>query len=63
MKCPKCGSEHHCKNGIVKGRQRYKCKKCNISSKSGAKVDIIFGLCKFIFTQNFHNTSYLYFCT
>lgn len=28
MKCPKCGSEDHCKDGIVHGRQRYKCKKC-----------------------------------
>jgi transposase-like protein len=28
MKCPKCKSEHKVKNGIVRGRQRYKCKDC-----------------------------------
>ena len=28
MDCPKCGSEKHTKNGIIKGRQRYKCKQC-----------------------------------
>jgi len=27
--CPKCQSPNHCKDGIVKGRQRYKCKICN----------------------------------
>jgi len=29
MKCPKCQSEHNVKNGIVRGVQRYKCKKCS----------------------------------
>lgn len=28
MKCPKCESEHHVKNGRVRGIQRYKCKEC-----------------------------------
>lgn len=28
MKCPKCKSEEKVKDGIVKGKQRYKCKKC-----------------------------------
>jgi hypothetical protein len=28
--------------------------KVHLSSKSGAKIDIIFGLCKFIFTLDFH---------
>ena len=27
--CPKCKSDLFCKDGIVKGKQRYKCKKCN----------------------------------
>jgi transposase-like protein len=40
MKCPKCGSEHHCKNGIVKGRQRYKCKKCNYCYTVEYKSDV-----------------------
>jgi len=28
MDCPKCKSSHHVKDGIVNGRQRYKCKDC-----------------------------------
>ncbi|MDR2410961.1 MAG: IS1 family transposase, partial [Bacteroidales bacterium] len=28
MNCPRCGSVNRCKDGIVKGRQRYKCKDC-----------------------------------
>ena len=28
MECPKCGSEDCAKDGIVKARQRYKCKSC-----------------------------------
>jgi len=28
MKCPKCNSENHVKDGIVKGKQRYYCKEC-----------------------------------
>ena len=28
-KCPKCESEHIVKSGIVKDRQRFKCKDCN----------------------------------
>ena len=26
--CPKCGCEESTKDGIVKGRQRHKCKSC-----------------------------------
>ena len=28
MNCPKCNSENHVKDGIVKGKQRYLCKEC-----------------------------------
>jgi transposase-like protein len=28
MKCTKCQSGHYVKNGIIRGRQRYKCKDC-----------------------------------
>ncbi len=28
MNCPKCNSSSHKKNGIVGGRQRYKCHDC-----------------------------------
>lgn len=28
MKCPKCKSEEKVKDGTVKGKQRYKCKRC-----------------------------------
>jgi len=27
--CPKCKSKNFCKDGIVKRKQRYKCKECN----------------------------------
>jgi IS1 family transposase len=30
--CPKCGSEECKKDGIVKGRQRHKCKSCKTSA-------------------------------
>jgi transposase len=28
-RCPKCQNEQCCKDGIVGGRQRYRCKNCN----------------------------------
>ena len=28
MDCPSCKSRHHVKDGIVRGKQRYKCKDC-----------------------------------
>ena len=28
MDCPRCGNGDYCKDGIVKERQRYKCKQC-----------------------------------
>jgi transposase-like protein len=28
MDCPKCGGRQRCKDGIVKGRQRFLCKVC-----------------------------------
>jgi len=41
MNCPKCGSINHCKDGVIKGRQRYQCKYCNyhytVEAKSNAK--------------------------
>ena len=40
MKCPKCGSESHCKDGIVKGRQRFKCKRCNYRYTVEKKSDV-----------------------
>ncbi len=29
VNCPKCGSQHCVKDGIVKGKQRYQCKTCH----------------------------------
>jgi transposase-like protein len=29
MKCPKCGNENYCKDGVIKGVQRYRSKECN----------------------------------
>ena len=41
MKCPRCSSESHSKDGIIKGRQRFKCKDCNyrytVEKKSNVK--------------------------
>lgn len=40
--CPKCKSKEYTKSGIVKGRQRYKCKKCNYFfsvNKEGKNID------------------------
>jgi transposase-like protein len=40
--CPKCQSEELIKSGVVKGRQRYRCKNCNYSFtvlKDGKQID------------------------
>lgn len=40
--CPNCNSEEFVKSGIIKKRQRYKCKKCNYYftvNKTGKKID------------------------
>jgi len=41
MNCPKCSSDKNVKSGIVKGRQRHKCKECGcnftVEIKSTAK--------------------------
>ena len=41
-RCPNCNSDHNIKSGVVKGRQRYKCKDCNYFftvNKLGKKID------------------------
>ena len=40
--CPKCSSEEVVKSGVVKGRQRYKCRPCNYHFsvlKDGKRID------------------------
>jgi transposase-like protein len=41
MDCPRCSSQNHSKDGIIKGCQRYKCKDCNyhytVEKKSNVK--------------------------
>lgn len=40
--CPKCRNEHIVKSGVVKGRQRYLCKRCQYHfsvNKLGKKID------------------------
>ena len=40
--CPNCGSNEYVKSGIVRKRQRYKCKKCNYYftvNKMGKQID------------------------
>lgn len=43
MKCPKCKSDHSRKDGLVKGKQRFRCKDCNhrftVELKSTAHPD------------------------
>jgi transposase-like protein len=40
MNCPRCGSVNHCKAGVVKGRQRYKCKDCKFYCTVEKKSDV-----------------------
>jgi transposase-like protein len=40
--CPKCKSPNYTKSGVVKGRQRYKCKECSYFftvAKEGKNID------------------------
>ena len=40
--CPNCSSNKYVKSGIIKGRQRYKCKKCSYYftvNKMGKQID------------------------
>ena len=37
MACPKCGSEESTKNGIVGGRQRYRCRNCGYNTTVALK--------------------------
>lgn len=45
MDCPKCGSAERCKDGIVKGRQRYLCKGCRhrytVNRRSGTSDAVV----------------------
>jgi transposase-like protein len=45
MNCPKCGSQEYTKNGIVSGRQRYRCKQCQynytVTQKSNAITETL----------------------
>jgi len=40
MDCPKCKSYHHVKDGIVRGKQRYKCKECSYRYTVERKSDV-----------------------
>lgn len=40
--CPNCSSNEYVKSGVIKGRQRYKCKKCSYYftvNKLGKEID------------------------
>jgi len=45
MDCPKCKNSEHCRDGIVRGRQRYLCKRCKhrytVITRSGTGSDEI----------------------
>lgn len=61
MKCPKCKCEQKVKNGIIKGKQRYKFKSCNynynVEYKTTAKyIDTRkFGLMMYLEDLDFHS--------
>ena len=61
MDCPRCKSKDKVKNGIIKERQRYKCKKCNfnytVEYKSTAKsIDVRkLGLILYLEGLGFHS--------
>jgi transposase-like protein len=40
MNCPRCGSINHGKDGVIKGRQRYKCKECHYHYTVEQKFDV-----------------------
>jgi transposase-like protein len=40
MDCPKCRSGHHVKDGIVRGKQRHKCKDCHFHYTVERKSDV-----------------------
>jgi transposase-like protein len=43
--CPNCSSSEYVKSGVIKDRQRYKCKKCNYYftvNKVGKQIDSYF---------------------
>jgi transposase-like protein len=40
MDCPRCQSSHHCKAGIVNGRQRYRCNACHYHYTVLQKSDV-----------------------
>src|SRR5215212_2864682 len=31
LRCKRCGSEDHVKNGLMRGKQRYRCKACGLN--------------------------------
>jgi transposase-like protein len=39
MKCPKCISKESVKSGIIKGKQRYKCKECGCNYTVKYKIN------------------------
>src|ERR687890_863849 len=32
LRCKRCGAEEHVKNGLMRGKQRYRCKACGLNS-------------------------------
>src|SRR3712207_1094924 len=35
LRCKRCGSEDHVKNGLMRGQQRYRCKACGLNFTPG----------------------------
>jgi transposase len=62
MKCPKCKSESHVRNGLIKGRQRCDCKGCGCNCTAGYEQVLEkekkrrFGLSMYLEGLGFHST-------
>ena len=40
MNCPRCNSDAHWKDGLIRGRQRFRCKDCNYRYSVEFKQDV-----------------------
>jgi transposase-like protein len=40
MDCPKCSNSHYVKDGVIRGKQRYKCKECRYRYTVERKSDV-----------------------
>jgi transposase-like protein len=57
MDCPKCRNSHHVKDGIIRGKQRYRCKGCRyrytVERKSDVKTPVTKRLALAMYLEGF----------